>query len=339
MADTDYYGEQTYGYDPEPEALASAGGNFGTLVNWAGALVSLGLVVGMGIWAWQLMVRDVSDVPVIRALEGPMRVAPNDPGGAQADHMGLAVNRIAEGEEAAPVPDQLVLAPPPVELQELHLANVSASASETATAPVATASARAPAPDAGASTETAALLDRLLAGSERLEPLSPAEPVEVGPPADFGVDVDVPAADAPALGDPDAPLAAAILPASVPGVARSPRPAVRPGDRVVLAAAPAADASGAAVEELSPASLADGTRLVQLGAFNSPDLARAEWTRLATAFPDFFVGRARVIEEASSGGQTFYRLRGHGFEDLSASRRFCAALDAQGVDCIPVTVR
>jgi hypothetical protein len=89
-------------------------------VNWAGALMSVGLVVGMSVWAVQLLMRDVSGVPVIEALEGPMREPPADPGGTQAPHQGLAVNRIAEGEEAQPVPDRLVLAPPPIELQEVR---------------------------------------------------------------------------------------------------------------------------------------------------------------------------------------------------------------------------
>jgi hypothetical protein len=96
------------------------GPRLGALVNWAGALMSVGLVVGMSVWAFQLLMRDVSGVPVIEALEGPMREPPADPGGTQAPHQGLAVNRIAEGEEAQPVPDRLVLAPPPIELQEVR---------------------------------------------------------------------------------------------------------------------------------------------------------------------------------------------------------------------------
>jgi hypothetical protein len=35
----------------------------------------------------------------------------------------------------------------------------------------------------------------------------------------------------------------------------------------------------------------------------------------------------------------FYRLRAHGFTDLSDARRFCAAFVAGGVDCIPVVTR
>ena len=40
----------------------------GTYANAAGAVVSLALLVGVGIWGYQLLVRDVSGVPVVRAL-------------------------------------------------------------------------------------------------------------------------------------------------------------------------------------------------------------------------------------------------------------------------------
>jgi hypothetical protein len=78
---------------------------------------------------------------------------------------------------------------------------------------------------------------------------------------------------------------------------------------------------------------------VQLGAFDTAETAREEWDRIAARFPDYFDDRPRVIEEAESGGQTFFRLRAAGFDDLAGSRRFCAVLVAQGTACIPVTVR
>ena len=108
MAHIDYV-EDGYGAGEVDDrgTRPAAAPRLGTLVNWAGALMSLGLVIGMGVWAFQLMIRDVSGVPVIEALEGPMREPPADPGGTQAPHQGLAVNRIAEGEEAQPVPDRL----------------------------------------------------------------------------------------------------------------------------------------------------------------------------------------------------------------------------------------
>ncbi len=310
----------------------------GALVQWAGAIVSFGLVVGMGVWAYQLTMRDVSGVPVIRALEGPMRVPPADPGGVQADHQGLAVNRIAEGEEAAPVPDRIVLAPPPIDLEQFSVATTSASASASGPAPEAEVL---PTPSA-ASAETQALIDRLMARGEPLlaAPESDAVPLE---------DSDVATAvSAPAPPPEAASAAPAIIPASVPGVARSLRPATRPASiRAMAPAALVVGADGGASQsdvaltalEIDPDALPEGTRLVQLGAFDTADVARSEWERLAGQFPDFFDGRARIIQEASSGGSSFYRLRAHGFDDLAASRRFCAALVAQNTACIPVTVR
>ena len=60
---------------------------------------------------------------------------------------------------------------------------------------------------------------------------------------------------------------------------------------------------------------------------------------LNARFGDYLAGKRRLIQEASSGGRTFYRLRALGFDDLSDARRFCSALVAEGADCIPVVTR
>lgn len=333
-----YDGSYEYGYDQAaPTAHTAEASRVTQLINWAGALVSMGLVIGMGVWAFQLLVRDVADVPVIRALDGPMRVAPENPGGSIAENQGLAVNRLAEGAEAAPVPDQLLLAPPPQDLSAVDLdpePEPEVQAFENASAAL---------PDIDAEivqeivpeVDTDALIARLL---EEATPLSDMDAPSLGEPADE------------TLGEPAVDLVARAdtIPISVPGVRRSPRPALRPAGLSARAPAPPPAVEGVAAEavtddgaafEIAASELETGTRLVQLGAFDTPDLARSEWARLSGNFPDFFLGRARVIEEASSGGATFYRLRAHGFGDLSASRRFCAALVAQGAACIPVTVR
>lgn len=302
MADIEYYEDAPVHRRAPAQGAAPMG--FGAILNWVGALMSVGLILGMGIWAWQLTVRDVSEVPVIRALEGPMRVAPEDPGGSITTRQGLTVNRITEGEEAEPAADRIVLAPAPLELEEIDLSSASL--------PEATD----PAP-AGGSEETQALIERLL---EEAVPGGAAE------------------AD-PAAATPPRPVIA-VIPASVPGPSQSLRPPLRP-ENLRPAAATVAPASPPAAEtaELDAASLAVGTRLVQLGAFDDAETARGEWDRLSRANPDFFRDKNRVIQQAVSGGREFYRLRAQGFTDLSDARRFCTALNAQGAPCIPVTVR
>lgn len=81
------------------------------LMNYAGAASSIILVILLAVWGYKLLLRDVNGVPVMRAIEGPMRVAPSDPGGQEASNQGLSVNAIASTGIASKVPDKLVLAP------------------------------------------------------------------------------------------------------------------------------------------------------------------------------------------------------------------------------------
>ncbi len=294
MADMEYF-------DDRAPAAEGPGTGAAVILNWMGALASVGLVVGLAIWAWQLTVRDVSGVPVIRALEGPMRVAPENPGGDIADHQGLAVNRISEGEEAEPAAERIVLAPEPLDLEEIDLSSASLPA-DAGTAP------------SVSEEETLALIDRLLEESVPLEPLADAEGTATRPLIE-------------------------VISSTIPGVARSQRPAVRPTGLQVASLAATPVLANTDTTEIAAAGLAAGTRLVQLGAFDDADTARTEWARLAQQFPDYFRDKDRVVQSAVSGGREFFRLRAHGFDDLSDARRFCTALNAQGAACIPVSVR
>ncbi|WP_415839828.1 SPOR domain-containing protein, partial [Paracoccus yeei] len=98
--------------------------------------------------------------------------------------------------------------------------------------------------------------------------------------------------------------------------------------------APAAKAA-----EAAPAKVASGSAMVQIGAFDSDALAKGEWERVSGKFGALFSGKARVVQEAKSGGRTFWRLRAGGFASKDEARRFCAALIAEGVDCIPATAK
>ncbi|MGI3184960.1 SPOR domain-containing protein [Nioella aestuarii] len=322
MADIEYYDEPASRYGSEGAVTTSG---MSIIVNWIGAMMSVCLIVGLAIWAWQLTVRDVSGVPVIRALEGPMRVAPENPGGSVADHQGLAVNRITEGAEAAPAAERIVLAPAPLDIEEIDLSSASLP---TETGPAAS----------GTGEETLALIDRLLEDASPLEPLDPV--VEPGNAAAVNP---VDAAVAEALTGTPRPVIE-VISSTIPGVSRSLRPLSRPENVVLVASLdPAVPAAAqpvtGSVNEIEAEGLATGTRLVQLGAFDDAETAREEWTRLARLYPDFFSDKDRVIQRAVSGGRAFFRLRAHGFDDLSDARRFCTALNAQGAPCIPVTVR
>jgi len=253
----------------------------------------------------------------------------------------------AEGE-AAPPEDRLVRAPPtegmaPEDLivQPMAEAEEVRPIDEDISVEVETAVALTPdegiAPDPSPlnTDDILALADQISSGAT---PMTALEDNAVVPPV---VALD----GAPAL---------QIIPASVPGVSSSLRPSVRPaGLRPPVAAPAAATASEIPVDNSAiaaavamateiPVSTIDppaGSKLVQLGAFPSPEGAAAAWMTLQSRFGDYMAGKGQLIQEASSGGRTFYRLRAMGFDDLADARRFCAALSAGNADCIPVVVR
>lgn len=316
--------------DPFDDAHAAPrrGAGAGALSQALGAVVSLGLVIGVSVWGYQLIMRDVSGVPVVRATEGPMRVAPDTPGGTIAPHQGFAVNEVAGGAAAGAPAEELRLAPPPVELTEEDAPSAAlrwaapgeAAASET---------------DAASGGATAAAPGREVPVPEDAAIQALADQIAAG--------LSVGAAGAAGLPGADGVTAGAIsgrTPTAASGGPVSLIPPTRPA-RLVNAAAPGAVAVPlvAPVTDLDPASLPPGTRLVQLGAYDSPEIAQREWVRIAGRFDAFFQDRARVIEPAEAGGRVFYRLRAAGFDDLGDARRFCAALMAERTDCIPVVTR
>lgn len=71
---TDYvYDDGTYEDDSlhaQPQT-AQKPASTSKIVSILGAAASVALVAGVGVWSYQLMVRDVSGVPVVRAAEGP----------------------------------------------------------------------------------------------------------------------------------------------------------------------------------------------------------------------------------------------------------------------------
>lgn len=243
-----------------------------TFTNIAGAVLSVALIAGIGVWGYKIVIRDVSGVPVVRAIEGPMREQPADPGGRSAAHQGLTVNSVvADGMATGPA-DRLILAPEPLDLTVDDLPrNADAS------------------------------------GLQQDDPSAQAgqDPAEDGPRRSLR----------PRL-RPDVPEAVAFAVA-----------AVRNRNRSVPA------------EEVDAGAIAQGTRLAQLGVFDSADIAREEWQRMTAQFEDYLEGKQRVVQRTESGGRTFFRLRAMGFADLGEARRFCSALAAENAECIPVLAR
>jgi hypothetical protein len=174
-----------------------------------------------------------------------------------------------------------------------------------------------------------------------------AEAVETGPDA-LSADAAAPAtvadavnaAVAEALAGGGAAPAGAVTKSLVPRA----RPATHGGALAVVAAmAGGADAASGPeavlAAEVDPATIPVGTELAQLGAFDTPEAARAKWAALSALYAEVMAGKSIVIQPAQSGGQEFFRLRAQGFDSEEDARRFCSVLMAGNSDCIPVAQR
>lgn len=336
MADVDFEDFDDDFGQAERQGVARAA-RLSHLVNLAGAASSVALVIFLGIWGYKLAVRDVTGIPVIRAMEGPMRIAPENPGGEVAAHQGLAVNDVAAVGTAAPPTETLILAPRPVELaaedeaaEELNGVAPADPLRDTALAPVVAPSAATLTaepqggadPDAVAKALAEALAtDPDLAGVEELAPAADAAQDPVLDMASLDPNPEAPARPrARPAGLAPAPAGAASAPSdTAPALAETPAPA--------------------ATTEVDAAMIPAGTRLVQLGAFDTEDQARGEWVKLSNLFGPAFDGKALVVQSAESGGRTFYRLRAHGFADEAEARGFCLTLLEKNASCIPVEQR
>lgn len=334
-----------YGYaaaEAPPQTLI---GRLTRLTHYLGALVSVGLIVILAVWGFKLVVRDVSGVPVIRAIEGEARTAPDNPGGELTARKGFAVNEVAAGRDAAQV-DRVVIAPQSVGLedQDVPMGELGASAQEPShevelpllddTARVVARPDGEAAQDAVSAVETAVITDAPAAEAAVNEVVTDLAGNEA---RDIAINT---------------ALAEASAVTAPPSVAGSARPVPRPRRfaAATSAPAPASDAAAASRPETAPAAaapeaqpaaapVASGSALVQIGAFDSDKLARGEWDRVSGKFGALFSGKGMVVQKHETNGRTFWRLRASGFASRDEARRFCAALIAEGTDCIPATAK
>ena len=273
--------------------------------NIVGAVISFAVFVGIVTWGAKTVLRDSSGVPVVRALEGPARVAPEDPGGLLVAHQGLTVNEVAGSQITGAVDDPLQLAPRPINLQAEDQPIQPLVDREIATA-AAPAAVVLPEPEMDAAEaliidETAESLAAMLAAGTDMAPVK--EP------------------------------ASAVIPASAGGgPIQSLRPRLRPF-AVFTRQTPRV-----APRNIPAAQIVRGAPMAQLGAFGSAAIAEQAWADLSERHGDYLVGKPHVILQAAVGGGTIYRLRVHGFENQEEARRLCTALNRQNAECYSVTM-
>lgn len=268
------------------------------------AAIALGAVAAFGIGIWfaydQGVKRGASGAPpLIRADQGPTKVAPENPGGMQVPNQDKQIYERLGGNQQAATPGTEKLLPPPerpsaAPTQPGTQPNVQTSA---VTVPNRPAPATVPGQSPAASAGQTGLPNRTDAPSPS-------------------------AVTTPAPSQPVAPKA-------------EEKPAASPATRAPAqtATAPATPPSAAPSVTATPG----GSAKVQLASLKDQAAATATWNQLQKKFPDVLGGLQPSYEKVEIAGKgTFVRLQAGPLKDRATAQNVCQQLAAKNQGCIVV---
>ena len=277
---------------------------------WIGTVLSLSLLAGAIGWSYKLVVRDINQIPIVRAQLGPLRVAPDNPGGLTAANQGLSVTQLAVNEKPL-LSDEINLAPAAEILNEETSASLLREVDKL-----------------NQIDETYEIKEINAENTISLDGSSGAMKVETASKTESLV-AQVAFSQKKVEIENAVSLALSITSEFDPSLT-SLRPKTRPRsvqqNRELI------------VSKEPMSKLPIGSAIVQLGAFDSKSLAESEWRRFEKLLGSILAPKQMIIQKAESGGKIFYRLRASGFNDISDARQFCTAISDK-VACIPVVTR
>ena len=281
-----------------------------------GAVISLNLILWAGYWTYNIISRDINGIPIVAAQPGPLRVAPDTPGGIEAENIELAVTKIAS-QELPPNPKAVELAPSTEKLTPDDLTIFQAIRQKKII------------------DRQAALNNQIHLGviEPNISKEISLEPVNsVTNTANYSITENQSELVTAAL--------ALALKPSVDNLTRNsfaqknkfkrikPRP--RPGSLLESNIFSNETAIRPALT-----SVETGLAVVQFGTFETETVAFEEWDRLSKNLSVILDGRPKYVERIKRNGNEIYRLRLGGFVDIDDASRFCSAVISQE-NCVPV---
>jgi len=285
-----------------------------------GAIISLNLILWAGYWAYNLISRDINGIPIVAAQPGPLRVAPDVPGGIEAENIELAVTKIAS-QELPPNPQAVELAPYTAKLsadditinQALRQKKLIDSQIEKRTQ------------------------GHLQAAHPDLSNEISLVPIKTSIESSDYTIVDnqselVAAALAIALKPDRDQLGNKVILEKIESNIIKPMP--RPGSlRTKLSSL---NSENSILPTLG--SVESGLAVVQFGSFENKKRALAEWGRLSENLSVILDGRPKFVERIQRNGNEIYRLRLGGFVNIDDASRFCSAVISQE-NCVPIITK
>ncbi len=250
--------------------------------------------------------------PLVKADTSPVKVKPDNPGGAEIPFQDSTVYDRLDANGQKPVVEKLlpeneapVTRPPPAPPPAASDATVLApplGGPPPAALPQGSGIVVAPPPAESPATA--------LAPPATVLPPPPAQVVQAPPPA---------------KASPPPPVAVKPPPATKPA------PAAKPAPDSIAALIGASEAKPVA----SPRASAGGGYRLQLSAVRSPDAVQEEWNRLKHRFPELAPLKNTTSKIDVAGKGTFYRVEAGPLGEAEA-KSTCARLRAQGLGCIVV---
>ena len=283
-----------------------------------GAVISLNLILWAGYWTYNIISRDINGIPIVAAQPGPLRVAPDTPGGIEAENIELAVTKIAS-QELPPNPKAVELAPSTEKLTPDDLTIFQAIRQKK-------------------------IIDRQAALNNQIH-LGVIEPNLSKEISFETVNTESNTANYSITENQSELVAAALALALKPSadnliasaVAQNkfkqikPRP--RPGSLLEVRVS-----TTETVMRPALASVETGLAVVQFGTFATETVAFEEWDRLSKNLSVILDGRPKYVERIKRNGNEIYRLRLGGFVNIDDASRFCSAVISQE-NCVPVIAK
>lgn len=283
-----------------------------------GAVISLNLILWAGYWTYNIISRDINGIPIVAAQPGPLRVAPDTPGGIEAENIELAVTKIAS-QELPPNPKAVELAPSTEKLTPDDLTIFQAIRQKK-------------------------IIDRQAALNNQIH-LGVIEPNLSKEISFETVNTESNTANYSITENQSELVAAALALALKPSadnlignaVAQNkfkqikPRP--RPGSLLEVSVS-----TTETVIRPALASVETGLAVVQFGTFATETVAFEEWDRLSKNLSVILDGRPKYVERIKRNGNEIYRLRLGGFVNIDDASRFCSAVISQE-NCVPVIAK
>jgi len=283
-----------------------------------GAVISLNLILWAGYWTYNIISRDINGIPIVAAQPGPLRVAPDTPGGIEAEHIELAVTKIAS-QELPPNPQAVVLAPGTEKLTPDDITIFQAVGQKKII------------------DRQAALKNQIHVGV--IEPdLSKEisfEPVNtVTNTANYSISENQSELVAAALALALKPSADNLIGNAVAqNKFKQIKPRPRPGSLLEVSLS-----TTETVIRPALASVETGLAVVQFGTFATETVAFEEWDRLSKNLSVILDDRPKYVERIKRNGNEIYRLRLGGFVNIDDASRFCSAVISQE-NCVPVIAK